>query len=81
MRVDKFLSAVNIVKKRSIALDMCKSKVILINGIVVKPAKIVNIGDKIEIQYLKGSKSYEVLDIPKVKSTPKNEQDKYIKTL
>ncbi|CAA6814048.1 MAG: S4 domain-containing protein [uncultured Campylobacterales bacterium] len=81
MRIDKFLSAVNIVKKRSIALDMCKSKVIFVNEVQVKPSKEVNVGDNITIKYLESEKKYKVILIPKVKSTPKSEQGRYVELI
>jgi len=79
MRIDKYLNAVNITKRRSIAQDMIHSSVVSINEKVVKASKNVEIGDVISIAYLKGTKKYEVLDIPSTKSTPKAEQGKYIK--
>ena len=79
MRIDKFLNSVNLTKRRSVAQDMIANGVVSINGKVVKPSKDVAVGDRITIAYLGGAKSYEVLSIPTVKSTPKSEQDKYIK--
>jgi len=79
LRVDKWLSAVNIVKRRTIAQDMVKSGVVFINGIKAKPSKDVKIGDKIKIEYLKGSKEYEVLQIPTTKTIPKSAKDEYAK--
>ncbi len=79
MRIDKFLNTVNITKRRAVAEDMCKNKVVYINGIVVKPAKDVKVGDKISIKYLEKSVSYEVLDIPKTKTIPKSAQALYVK--
>ncbi len=81
MRIDKFLNSVNITKKRAIAEDMCKSKVVKINGVVAKPSKNVKVSDIIEIEYLKGSVRYKVLQIPTTKSTPKSEQGKYVDEL
>jgi len=79
MRIDKYLNAVNITKRRSIAQDMISSGVVSINDKVVKASKNVEIGNVVSIAYLKGAKRYEVLEIPSTKSTPKAEQDKYIK--
>jgi ribosomal 50S subunit-recycling heat shock protein len=79
MRIDKYLNAVNITKRRSIAQDMISSGVVSIHGKVVKASKNVEVGNIITIAYLKGEKQYEVLDIPTTKSTPKAEQDRYIK--
>ncbi|MEA1982002.1 MAG: S4 domain-containing protein [Campylobacterota bacterium] len=81
MRIDKFLNSVNITKRRSVAQDMLANKVVLINNVVVKPSKNVDIGNTITINYLESSKSYEVLQIPTTKSTPKSLQSEYIKEL
>ena len=81
MRIDKFLNSVNITKRRSVAQDMISNKVVLINNVVVKSSKNVEIGSKITINYLNETKKYEVLQIPTTKSTPKSLQDKYIKEI
>ena len=81
MRIDKFLNAVNITKRRAIAEDMLAHKVVDINGIAVKKAKEVKEGDIIEIKYLEYSDLFEVLQIPTTKSTPKSLQDQYIKEI
>jgi len=79
MRIDKFLNAVNITKRRTVAQDMLKSGVVSINGISVKQSKEVKVGDIIEITFLNGNISkYTVLEIPRFKTTPKSEQQKYI---
>lgn len=81
MRIDKFLNCVNLVKRRAIAEDMCKSGVISINDIVVKPARKVKVGDIVELRYLDRVKKYEILTIPTTKNTPKSEQEIYIKEI
>ncbi len=81
MRIDKFLNTVNIVKRRSVADEMCKEGVVFINGKKVKSSKDVKIGDIIEIHYLSGVKKYEVLDIPQTKTIPKNKKSEYVKEL
>jgi ribosomal 50S subunit-recycling heat shock protein len=81
MRIDKYLNSVNITKRRPVAQDMISNKVVLINGVVVKASKNVEVGDVITINYLNGAKSYEVLQIPTTKSTPKSLQSEYIKEL
>ena len=77
MRIDKWLSAVNIIKRRTVSLDMVKSGVVYLNGDKVKASRSVKIGDKILIKYLKNSKEYEVLQIPFLKAIPKKDNDKY----
>jgi ribosomal 50S subunit-recycling heat shock protein len=81
MRIDKFLNAVNITKRRSIAQDMLSNQVVLINDKIVKASKNVEEGDIITIDYLESSKKYQVLKLPTTKSTPKSLQHEYIKEL
>ncbi len=81
MRIDAFLNAVNITKRRVIAQDMCTNKVVLINSLVVKPSKEVKANDIIEIKYLESVKKYQVLEVPTVKTTPKSQKDRYIKEI
>ncbi len=81
MRIDKFLNSVNITKRRSVAQDMISNKVVLINGVVAKASKNVEVGSVISINYLNETKKYEVVQIPTTKSTPKSLQGEYIKEL
>ena len=81
MRIDKFLNSVNITKRRSVAQDMINNRVVLINDVVAKSSKNIEIGSIITINYLTSVKKYQVLQIPTTKSTPKSLQDKYIKDI
>lgn len=81
MRVDKWLSSVNVVKRRTIAQDMVKSGVVFVNGKRAKPAKDIKVGDRIRIEYLNGKKEYEVLAIPTTKTVPKSKKDEYAREL
>lgn len=81
MRIDKFLNSVNITKRRSVAQDMISNEVVLINGVVAKASKNVEVGSIITINYLNETKKYEVIKIPTTKSTPKSLQDEYIKEI
>jgi ribosomal 50S subunit-recycling heat shock protein len=81
LRIDKFLNAVNIVKRRSIADEMCKVGVVFINDKKVKSAKDVKVGDIIEIHYLNGIKKYEVLKIPETKTIPKSKKSEYVRVI
>jgi ribosomal 50S subunit-recycling heat shock protein len=78
MRIDKFMNSVNLTKRRSIAEDMLAEKIVFINNIAVKKAKEVKIGDIVKLQYLEHDEEYEVLQIPKTKSTPKSAQGEYV---
>jgi len=81
MRVDKWLSGVNVVKRRTVATDMLKSGVVLVNDIKAKASKNIAVGDKVTIEYLKGAKSYEVLQIPNTKTIPKSQKELFVKEL
>ena len=81
MRVDKWLASVNVIKRRTVASDMIKSGVVYINGLKAKASKGVVVGDKITIEYLKGAKNYEVLQIPTTKTIPKSKKNEYFKEL
>ncbi|BCZ18142.1 Putative RNA binding protein [Helicobacter sp. NHP19-003] len=81
MRIDKFLNATNITKRRAIALDMLNEGVVALNGLKVKPSKEVKVGDTITITYLEQVRRYEVLAIPSLKTIPKAQSHLYIKSL
>ncbi|MBV5334319.1 MAG: RNA-binding S4 domain-containing protein, partial [Sulfuricurvum sp.] len=49
MRIDKFLNAVNLTKRRAVAQDMIGEGVVYINDKAVKPAKNVTVGDIITL--------------------------------
>ena len=81
MRIDKFLNAVNITKRRAVAEDMLAHKVFFINGLAVKKAKEVKVGDMIEIRYLEKSDKFKVLQIPLTKSTPKSKMLEFVEQI
>ncbi|EAI1055127.1 RNA-binding S4 domain-containing protein [Campylobacter coli] len=78
MRVDKFLNAVNITKRRAISEDMCRSGVVGINGVIVKASKEVKIGDIISLHFADYTQEYKVLALPTTKNIPKNAQSEYV---
>lgn len=81
LRIDKFLNAVNLTKRRAVAQDMIEEGVVYINGKTVKASKNVAVGDIITLVYLEKQLRYEVLSLPSVKSTPKSQQHLYVKEL
>lgn len=50
LRIDKWLWAVRIFKTRSLAANACKKNQVQIDGVNVKPSRIVNVGDKVHIK-------------------------------
>jgi ribosomal 50S subunit-recycling heat shock protein len=81
MRIDKFLNAVNITKRRAVAEDMLAHQVVYIGGNAVKKSKEVKVGDIITIKYLEHEDNFKVLQIPTTKSTPKSKQNEYVEKL
>ena len=81
MRIDKFLNAVNITKRRAVAEDMLEHQVVYLNNVSVKKSKEVKVNDIIEIRYLEKSDKFKVLQIPTTKSTPKSKIHEYVQRL
>lgn len=49
-RVDKWLWAVRIFKTRTIAAEACKKNRVMINGVQIKPSRMVKVGDVIQVK-------------------------------
>lgn len=62
VRVDKFLWSVRIFKTRSIASDECRKGRIIINGIQVKPSRIILKGDVIAVKKPPVTFTYRVIE-------------------
>lgn len=63
MRLDKFLKVSRIIKRRTVAKEVCETGRVLVNGRVAKPGTDIKVGDVIEIGYATGSVKAEVLNI------------------
>ncbi len=64
MRLDKFLKVSRLIKRRTVANTVSEMGRVLVNGKPAKPAKQLNVGDIIEIEYSNRVKKVEVLIIP-----------------
>jgi len=64
VRLDLFLKASRLVKRRAIAEAMCAAGRVLVNGSPAKPAKEVRPGDELRLSYLSRSIDIEVLAVP-----------------
>ena len=64
MRLDKFLKVSRLIKRRTVANDVCDSARVFVNDNPAKPAKQLKIGDVISIEYKNMTKSFRVLTIP-----------------
>ena len=49
-RVDKWLWAVRVCKTRSLAADACKKGRVLMQGVAVKPARELKVGDVLQVR-------------------------------
>ncbi|MCX7885460.1 MAG: RNA-binding S4 domain-containing protein [Caloramator sp.] len=63
MRLDKFLKVSRIIKRRTVAKEVCDTGKVLVNGKVAKPGTDVKVGDIIEIQYASGAVKAKVNEI------------------
>lgn len=50
MRIDKYLKVSRLIKRRTVAKDVCVGEKIQINGKVVKPSAEVKIGDRVTLE-------------------------------
>ncbi len=80
MRLDKFLQLTGLVKRRTLAKDLCDAGRIKVNGKVAKPSLEVRVGDVIE-----GDAGWEhwevkVMQIPKG-SVPTNRRSEFVEVL
>lgn len=78
MRIDKFLKVTGIIKRRTIADEVCKNGNVSVNGVVKKPSYEVKINDDVTVKYFNNIINFKVLDIPP-KQIKTDEVNKYIK--
>lgn len=64
MRLDKFLKVSRLIKRRTVANEVCDSARVFVNNNPAKPAKQLKIGDVISIEYKNTTKTYKVLILP-----------------
>jgi ribosome-associated heat shock protein Hsp15 len=61
VRIDKWLWAVRLFKTRSLAIEACKKGRISIQGVALKPSKMIKVGDVIQIRKSPITYSFSVL--------------------
>lgn len=60
VRIDKWLWAARMFKTRSLASDACGAGHVKVDGTSVKPAKVVRVGDRLEVRTPGGPRILEV---------------------
>ena len=65
MRLDKFLQTSRIIKRRTVANELCDRGRVLVNGQKAKAGKELAVGDILSITLgERGTVEYEVLEVP-----------------
>jgi len=79
MRLDQYLSRVGLVKRRTVAKQLCDNGIVKVSGARSKPSREISIGDIIEIG---GNRpvTAEVLEIPGG-NVKKEDREKFYKTI
>ena len=63
MRLDKYLKISRIIKRRTVANELCDAKHVTVNGKVARASYDVKVGDVIEIRFGEKTTKYEVLSV------------------
>lgn len=63
MRLDKYLKVSRIIKRRSVANEVCDAKHVTVNGKVARASYDVKIGDVIAVRFGENTSEYRVLSI------------------
>lgn len=67
MRLDVFLKTSGIIKRRSLANELCDRGLVLVNGITGKAGKVLKEGDIVEVRVGPYLYKLEILSIPEKK--------------
>jgi len=63
VRIDKWLWAVRVFKTRSMASEACKKGKILIDGVQVKPSRVIKVGEVVHVKKMPVIYQYKVLGL------------------
>jgi len=63
MRLDKFLKVSRVIKRRTVANDVCSAGRVLVNGRVAKPSVKLKVGDEVAIAFGNGEVKFKVLSL------------------
>lgn len=80
MRLDLFLKATHLVKRRELAKELCEEGMVRINGIPRKASAEISVGDELDFPLYNRLLKVKVLDIP-TGNLPKGNQWSFIEIL
>lgn len=63
MRLDKYLKVSRLIKRRTVANEVCDAKHVTVNGKVARASYDVKVGDVIEIRFGEKITKYQVLSV------------------
>jgi len=63
MRLDKYLKISRIIKRRTVANEVCDAKHVTVNGKDARASYDVKVGDVIEIRFGEKTTKYQVLSV------------------
>ncbi len=63
MRIDKYLKVSRLIKRRTVANEVCEQGRVMINDKVAKPGSEVKVGDIVEIQFGNNTTKIEITRI------------------
>ena len=73
MRLDLFLKVSRICPRRTIAQKLCDAGVVFVNGVSVKSAHSVKVGDEIEVRKKNKLTRFRVSNVPAKRQTSREE--------
>ena len=66
MRLDKFLKVSRVIKRRTVANDVCQAGRVTVNGRPAKPSVKLKVGDIVSIVFGNGTVTFKVLSLDAV---------------
>jgi ribosomal 50S subunit-recycling heat shock protein len=64
MRLDKFLKLSRVIKRRTVANDVCQAGRVMVNGRQAKPSVQLKVGDEVSIFFGSGEVRFKVTSLP-----------------
>ncbi|MCB9359752.1 MAG: RNA-binding S4 domain-containing protein [Flavobacteriales bacterium] len=80
MRIDKYIWAIRLFKTRTLSSKSCADEKVKLNGVFIKPSKVVTINDEIAIKVIPIWRTFKVLAIPKSRLSAKLVSEYVIET-